>query len=347
MYSWSQICKLMGYAKTQTEMDYQRSIIDIVLEMGLGWHTEQISEQYCLHLGSTERLVPDILVTKDIQNKFIIEVKKPSLVKTQRDIDQLTSYMKQLETPIGIYWGKEVEVYFKNLGDGSQPFRLMTLHFNLSDNNGEEFVRLFSEAAFSITTISEFKSHQESKIVFETNVACLVETITSSKFHDDLIQLIVSHFIEKGIDSKVITTALDQIQISTYKKSTPYEINEPTPIKDNPVHNVPHRGRKGNNQGVAQRYAYNLVKQIIDNNPSLTFRQLFAIFGKKNYIEDITQVRDEKRWCMDSEDIVTVADSTKIVISNQWGFNGFSQAKMDYLRAIAKEYGIAESLPYS
>lgn len=48
--------------------------------------------------------------------------------------------------------------------------------------------------------------------------------------------------------------------------------------------------RKGGNNGIAQRYAYNLIKGIIEKNPNLSFKSLYDIFGYKNYIEDIENV---------------------------------------------------------
>ena len=51
-------------------MAYQKSIIDLLLETNLGWHKDQIKEQPSMQLGSTKRLVPDVVITKDSRNKL-------------------------------------------------------------------------------------------------------------------------------------------------------------------------------------------------------------------------------------------------------------------------------------
>lgn len=69
------------------------------------------------------------------------------------------------------------------------------------------------------------------------------------------------------------------------------------------------------------------------------------IFGRKNYIENITQIKDESRWFIEENDIIKIADGTKVVVSNQWGFRNNSKPKMTRLREIARKYGIDDTLP--
>ena len=46
MATWSKICDVLEkYANRKNEMTYQKSIIDLLLEMNLGWHKNQITEQ--------------------------------------------------------------------------------------------------------------------------------------------------------------------------------------------------------------------------------------------------------------------------------------------------------------
>lgn len=65
----------------------------------------------------------------------------------------------------------------------------------------------------------------------------------------------------------------------------------------------------------------------------------------KNYIEDLSKVKDKNRWMTDKEDILHLSDGTQIVVSNQWGFHNTSKPKMDRLIKFAQKYGIDTSLP--
>lgn len=345
MRNWASICQIMRHADKQDEMAYQKYIKDMVLEIGLGWHVEQIIEQPSLRLGSMDRIVPDILVSKDCRNRFVVEVKKPGHVKTSKDIDQLVSYMKQLETSVGIYWGDEMEVYYKNIGDGSQPILLMSLHFKSFDSNGEDFVSLFSENCFSIENILSFMREKEAKRAFESNVERLLKDITASNFQDEFLDVLKTYLMKKGESENIVDAVLSQVVFRLSAKSEDVDniaMKDVTEYSHATEKKVKKR-RRDNSK--ARHYAYNLIKQIIEKNSTFSFEQLYAIFNSKDYIENVVQVKDESRWFMDEEDIITIADGTKIVISNQWGFKNRCKPKMDNVRAVAKKYGIEVLLP--
>ena len=341
---WNFICRVMRNIDRQSEMAYQRGIKEMILETVLGWRPDQITEQPSLQLGSTERLVPDMLVRKDERNSFIIEVKKPGHKKSKGDIEQLLSYMKQLETPVGIYWGDEVEVYWKTIGDGSAPILLLSLNFNLLSEDGDVFVSLFSEESYSIKKLFELKNEREAKVIFESMVKDLLSEVTSDAFEYEVRALIIEYLKRKGIDKYVVEDVMDRVAVSiSLEKNIDscLDVYQRESHKDREIC----YSRRPNN-GVAQRYAYELIRQIIEKNRDLNFNQMYGIFKKKNRIEDVTKIKDETRWFLFEDDIIKLSDGTRVAISNQWGFNGFSKPKMDELREIAKRYGIEKPLPY-
>lgn len=345
MTSWHKICEILHkYAKRDNEMGYQKSIVDLLLEDKLGWHKDQIKEQMSIPIGSTERIIPDIIVTKDSDNKFVIEVKHSSHIKSQRDIDQLVSYMKLLEIPVGIYVGKELEIYYKTLGACLEPKLVMSLEFDPNDKNGGDFISLFSEQFFSTQKVRDFLKKHEEKKEFESTVQSLVSKILSPAFSDELKIILGTFFSDYS--SEVIEAALKSITFD-FKPVTCEKLNESMDSShaDFAPNTLKRARRSGRNNGVAQRYAYNLIKKIIAKNPNINFINLYNIFGHKNYIENIENIKDETRWCLDEQDIITLADNTRIAISNQWGFNGYSERKMNRLRKIAEYYGLDIKLP--
>lgn len=348
MASWAKICDILEkYANRESEMAYQKSIIDLLLEMNLGWHKNQIEEQLQIQLGSTERLIPDVVIFKDSHNKFVMEVKKPDHVRTKKNIDQLVSYMKQLETPIGIYVGKELEVYCKNIGYGSEPKLLMSLDFSPEDEYGNDFLTLFSESEFSTDKVIEYLKANEEKKAFESKVNDLVSHFRSSDFQEELKLIIGAHFSNRGND--VVDKALEAVVFDIHSSCDDEE--EMTDTRRNECKSdyvsrpsCKREKCKSKNKGIAQRYAYQLIKGIIEKNADLSFKGLYEIFGYKNYIEDIEKITDEKRWCMDEEDIIRISDGTRVVISNQWGFNNNCKIKMDRLREKASKFGLDTTL---
>lgn len=345
MANWTRICRDMDkYAHKDSERNYQESFIDLVIE-GLGWKPEQIEEQKTLIMGCSERLIPDIVVSSDNGSQFVVEVKKPDHIRTQKDIEQLVSYMKQLETPVGIYVGKNLEVYYKTIGDGTEPILVLSLFFDQEESLGEEFVKLFSAQNFSSDNILAFLEKKSASERFSKNVATLTESISSNVFCDILSEFVIEFFEPEGYSQDEIKTALSQFEIVIRKregnKLDHAECNYRGSMSTSPIQ----RSGANRNKGIAQRYAFNLIRQILEKNKELHFRQLYSIFNRKNYIEDINNIKDESRWCMDERDIFTSTDGTKIVVSNQWGFRNACKTKMDNLRTIAKGYGIDISLP--
>lgn len=341
---WKKICTMMRHADRQNEMAYQKYIKDVILEVGLGWSEDQITEQMSLQLGATERLVPDLLVSKDNNNSFVIEVKKPGHKKTNGDIAQLVSYMKQFETPVGIYWGDELEVYYKTLGDGSDPILLMNLRFKESEEDGSRFIALFSECNFCIDIVREFKQERVAKLLFESSVKELTAEVTSADFAQEVKSLIKQHLRAKALDQEVIATVMENVSVDIslhYDSESDGEDNynnSVSPVEDSYI--------KVGRRGIVGRYAYNLIRQIIEKNSTLNFDQMFAIFGKKNRIEKVSLITDKKRWFMDERDLITLSDGTKIAVSTQWGLNGASKPNMDNLREVAQRFGIDTSLPF-
>ena len=340
---WSNICKVMRYADCRNETAYQGFIKEMILEEKLGWNPSQITEQLSLQLGSTERLVPDLVVSKDDRNSFIVEVKKLGHKKTHGDIEQLLSYMKQLETPVGIYWGDEVEVYYKTIGDGSAPVLLMCLNFNVLCEDGDIFISLFSENTYCVEEVCKFKDERESKKAFDSKVNELLSEVSSLEFQEELRSFIAGHLQKRGASKDIETEVMGKISVSVTVDSgdEEYQVvagDNQVSLEEVPYINV---GRRG----VVQRYAYNIIRQIIEKNPGLNFEQMYAVFRRKNRIEKVSLIEDRKRWFMAEEDLITLSDGTKIAISNQWGLNGASKPNMDNLSEVAKRFGIDTSLP--
>ncbi len=342
---WSNICKMMRNAPRQSEMEYQNYIKDMILDIALGWNSNQIVEQLSLQLGSTERLVPDLLVRKDNNNSFIVEVKKPGHKKGRRDIEQLQSYMKQLEIPVGVYWGDEVEVYWKTIGDGSAPVLLLSLNFNVLCVDGDAFVSLFSEENYSLDAIRAFKEECDAKCRFESEVNILLEEVTAPEFQKSVKSIIRNYFIEKGLDEDIVETVMGKVMVCISNERKKDATDDTPKLNVFPMEKT-HKSRSRRSVN-ARSYAYNLMRQIIEKNRNLSFGELYSLFKKRNYVEEVTTIEEKRmhRWFLLPDEIMTLSDGTKIAISNQWGFNNNSKPKMDLLRKVAENFGIDASLP--
>ena len=157
---------------------------------------------------------------------------------------------------IGIYFGDEMDIYYKNIGDGSDPLLLMTLYFDMSDSDGDDFVMLFNANAFSIENILFYKKERERRIAYQENCKRLLNEITSNVFKNELKNIISTHLIDSGENEEIVNDVLNQIDIrlSLMVKDEDTSISMPTGGYCESNHN--HGNRRCKNNGVAQRYAY-------------------------------------------------------------------------------------------
>ena len=174
--------------------------------------------------------------------------------------------------------------------------------------------------------------------------------VLSAEFRSDVKSLIVDYLVNTGKDKNVVKAVMDRVSISVSCDKEESAVEEGGMgnmlILDKKILNKKsqRRGRRGIG---ARPYAYNLMRQIIEKNRHLNFRQLYSIFKKKNYIEEVsTIIEDDRkgRWFLMEDEILTLSDGTKVAISNQWGFNNNCKPKMDFLREVAEKFGIDTSL---
>lgn len=153
----------------------------------------------------------------------------------------------------------------------------MALHFESQEPLGEDFVKLFSAQNFSIHNIEEYVEKRRAAEVFATNVEKLIEDMTSSAFHITLNGLIEDYYKAKGNTPEEIQEALSQINIIIDKNianhSKQLANKVVPPIIDVSRESRPRIYREGGRNNLkARRYAYNLIKQILEKNKSLTFQ---------------------------------------------------------------------------
>lgn len=213
---WERICnRINQFAKTETERDFETSLIPLLLEDGLKWPSENIRRQDCFKIGSSQSLRPDITVYKDKVPQFIIEVKKPTHVQNENDINQLISYMKQLEVNVGIYIGEKINVFYKKIGSGKKAQLVLSTSFEDTGKSGEKFYNLFNYENFSSAEFESYykgwlKEKEEAKVI-EKEIAFLISEEGIDIFRHLLKNLLTTRGIDDSISSR-ITSALE-IQI--------------------------------------------------------------------------------------------------------------------------------------
>lgn len=99
---------------------------------------------------------PDIIIGKENDWQFVIEVKRPCHHQTRQDLEQLESYMRRIKVNVGIYIGEHIEVFYDKSDIIGGIRSVLKAALDVEDDNGATFVRLFAKDGFSKEEVEKF-----------------------------------------------------------------------------------------------------------------------------------------------------------------------------------------------
>lgn len=119
----------------------------------------EIDSHRVLHIGSTDRVIPDIIIRDASSNKdlFIVELKQLNVKYDVKFEDQLLSYMRLLSLTVGILICDAIYVCIL---DNNKPV-LSKIDMCSDNSNGSAFIDMFSKKSFSIDKIKHFVSQSQ------------------------------------------------------------------------------------------------------------------------------------------------------------------------------------------
>jgi hypothetical protein len=142
--------------KKDVDEDSFHTLIETQLQH-LGWakFKGEICHKPNIHIGNNNRIEPDILIKRDGEDEFVIEVKRPSHKQSKKDVEQLLSYMRLLKLSVGIYIGEHLEIFY-DMPTSKEPVSIMKVPLEIDNRLGARFVGKFSKDDFSKEAIVDF-----------------------------------------------------------------------------------------------------------------------------------------------------------------------------------------------
>lgn len=150
------VCKLSENKRKDVCEDVYHELVETLLPL-LGWyeHLEEIHHKRNFSSGHGW-IQPDIIIGKENDWKFVIEVKRPCHHQTHQDLEQLESYMRRIKVNVGIYIGEHIEVFYDKSDAIGGIRSVLRVALDVEDGNGATFVRLFSKDGFSKEEVEKF-----------------------------------------------------------------------------------------------------------------------------------------------------------------------------------------------
>ena len=204
------------------ESEYQ-FIIESQLKL-LGWLKSkgEICHKANIPIGNNNFIQPDILIRKDDTDLFVIEVKRPVHVKTERERQQLVSYMRQLKLIVGIYIGEHIEILYDKPG-AQEVETVLVAELKTDETNGELFVEQFDRMHYNQDDIIDFCEEQLIRMERKKELLKVREQILSDS--DTIIAESLKQYLVKLYDNSFTEEKIDEM-LSTLKFSVESRIEE-------------------------------------------------------------------------------------------------------------------------
>lgn len=143
--------------KNVEESTFHVAIEDQLQLLGWAKYNGEINHKLVVPIGNHNFIQPDITIGKQPDWKFVIEVKKPNHKQQTKDVEQLTSYMRQLKVNVGLYFGEYIEIFYDTPNTKEKAKSAYKVEFKLDNNKrGEIFVDLFKKENFTKESLSIF-----------------------------------------------------------------------------------------------------------------------------------------------------------------------------------------------
>ncbi len=180
--------ELFGYSRLNGELDSHRT----------------------LRIGSTERVIPDIIIKENEKDIFIVELKQHNKYFDGGMERQLFSYLKQLKMNMGILICNKIYVYDYDHNKNDNEQSKLEIAFEKDNPDGIRFMELFSKGNFKNTSVSEI-------IQEKTETEKHLKEI-ETKITNDYVLLLIKNDLLKIYKDTEVENIIKNLKVSVMKK---------------------------------------------------------------------------------------------------------------------------------
>lgn len=351
-FDWKDIYKDFLAAKNDRLPEkYFQNKIEGVFKYYLQWLGDIVAEE-TIHIGSANSIRPDFVLYQDGAPQVVIEAKEPNHVQSERNQEQLFSYMRQKKVDFGLYIGERIQLYYDDPKDKMDPILVFSLNYEPDSTHGQTFVNLFNAPSFSTKQLRDYCAEQITIHKGRKKLDEEINSLFSEQGKDKLVDIIADYFTAKGYEKNLVESARKVI----YQKVNPAHrtviLPEATRHIPSAVPTSINRTRtkwgrysiNGEGHYTKNRCALELVKLYLKANPTSTYNGLELVFNRTfahwlTTTEEIRQKRTysndpnfDRRWHQDSP--LTSSDGIEFMVTTQ-----ITDVKFDLIVELGKRLG--------
>ena len=217
MAIWNEICFHVNRNRNASERDFQTTVELLLGNLGWSQYRGEIVSQKVIPVGSSNSVKPDIVIKDNGQVILVVELKKPNSMMSERNAEQLKSYMRLLRLSFGILFGETLQVYYEMPDDNELPVKINDIPFVNDSEEGAECIRLLSKYDYSFDNLQKFCIDSLENAKKYKNAHEYVELLCSSQGSEIIVNLLKER-LSSDFSKELVSFIIDKISISISSK---------------------------------------------------------------------------------------------------------------------------------
>lgn len=217
---WKTIVRNLQRSKQKNvDEDTYQDIIECQFQL-LGWF-EGIETRPSIPNGAAGVLKPDIVLNKDGHRVLAIEIKRPANTINDRQVGQLSSYMRRLRLSLGLYIGENIQIYYDTPDDDNDAISICKIEMEENNPLGIKLCQLISYENFDVNGMEHYCKDQLRIINAHNDFRKRIkEFVSFENVRQNLIELLKEKFLTEGYDDSIVNVELNKLNILVdYKAS--------------------------------------------------------------------------------------------------------------------------------
>jgi hypothetical protein len=216
---WNDICYYKAHkSQKDSERDFQTVAESFFAKLGWLAYKGEIITQQSIQVGSSNSVKPDIIIKPyDEQPIFVVELKKQNITISERNVEQLISYMRLLKVKFGILLGDNLQVYYDLPNDNRPPSKVNEISFIEDSSEGINFIKLLSKNEYSCKKLQRYCEDILVNQEKYENFQKYINLLCSDKGTEIIINLIKEKFSSE-YSEEIITDIMNEISINISRK---------------------------------------------------------------------------------------------------------------------------------
>ncbi|MFN4763688.1 type I restriction enzyme HsdR N-terminal domain-containing protein [Gillisia sp. Q332] len=224
---WEEICFILTETipSNVSEQIYENKVIRVFEKLGWSQYKKELSVRESIQFGAANRMCPDIIIRNEKSEPVcVIEIKKPTEdLNFSGHVNQLSSYMRMLRTPVGILIGDRFKVFTEMSDSRANDIHLVEeIPLRKSSEKGVKFVESFKKSESTTTSIEFYVQNGLKKYNEKQKLRDIENRIIQQGFSDEIFDL-VRKKLSEFYDSDLVDRVLEDYDFELKSKTINHE----------------------------------------------------------------------------------------------------------------------------